>query len=213
MRKHTVILAMVLCALGLVTCVMWGERDAERHMRRRAEAQLMQVQADAQAAQQTGKDAQEALRVGKTAWNEALESIAQERDSLLTENLSLSQQAEEMRLALAASEAAREEQGLTQAAAADQTQNLAQALARTQQQAAELALRVNKALASVTDLTAENQRLSRQAEAAERALEREDCREPQAFRRSICRSCEDPLLHIQVKAVLEALQAGKQPVN
>ncbi len=213
MRKHTVILAMVLCALGLVTCVMWGERDAERHMRRRAEAQLMQVQADAQAAQQTGKDAQEALRVGKTAWNEALESIAQERDSLLTENLSLSQQAEEMRLALAASEAAREEQGLTQAAAADQTQNLAQALARTQQQAAELALRVNKALASVTDLTAENQRLSRQAEAAERALEREDCREPQAFRRSICRGCEDPLLCSQVKAVLEALQAGKQPVN
>ena len=46
MRKHTVILAMVLCALGLVTCVMWGERDAERYMRRRAEAQLMQVQAD-----------------------------------------------------------------------------------------------------------------------------------------------------------------------
>ena len=213
MRKHTVILAMVLCALGLVTCVMWGERDAERYMRRRAEAQLMQVQADAQAAQQTGKDAQEALRVGKTAWNEALDSIAQERDSLLTENLSLAQQAEEMRLALAASEAAREEQGLAQAAAADQTQNLAQALARTPQQAAELALRVNKALASVTDLTAENQRLSRQVEAAEQALEREDRREPQASRRSICRSCEDPLLRIQVKAVLEALQAGKQPVN
>ena len=43
MRKQTVLLVMALCIMGIVTCVMWGERDAERALRSSAESRLAQT--------------------------------------------------------------------------------------------------------------------------------------------------------------------------
>ena len=43
MRKQISRWLLALCIMGIVTCVMWGERDAERALRSSAESRLAQT--------------------------------------------------------------------------------------------------------------------------------------------------------------------------
>lgn len=105
MRKQTVLLVMMLCVLGIVTCVMWGERDAERALRSSAESRLAQTREQLIQAQTLQEDAEDALSAEKDAWQEALATVTAERDQLTVTNGELLTQAEEAANALAQAQA------------------------------------------------------------------------------------------------------------
>ena len=101
MRKQTVLLVMALCIMGIVTCVMWGERDAERALRSSAESRLAQTREQLMQAQALQEDAEDALSAGKETWQEQLTTVTAERDELSVSNAALQAQAEEAANALA----------------------------------------------------------------------------------------------------------------
>ena len=101
MRKQTVLLVMALCIMGIVTCVMWGERDAERALRSSAESRLAQTREQLMQAQALQEDAEDALSAGKETWQEQLATVTAERDELSVSNAALQAQAEEAANALA----------------------------------------------------------------------------------------------------------------
>ena len=101
MRKQTVLLVMALCIMGIVTCVMWGERDAERALRSSAESRLAQTREQLIQAQALQEDAEDALSAGKETWQEQLATVTAERDELSVSNAALQAQAEEAANALA----------------------------------------------------------------------------------------------------------------
>ena len=101
MRKQTVLLVMALCIMGIVTCVMWGERDAERALRSSAESRLTQTREQLMQAQALQEDAEDALSAGKEIWQEELATVTAERDELSVSNAALQAQAEEAANALA----------------------------------------------------------------------------------------------------------------
>ena len=101
MRKQTVLLVMALCIMGIVTCVMWGERDAERALRSSAESRLAQTREQLMQAQALQEDAEDALSAGKETWREQLATVTAERDELSVSNAALQAQAEEAANALA----------------------------------------------------------------------------------------------------------------
>ena len=77
MERHTVILVMTLCVMGIITCILWGERDAERDIRFSAEQRLAETQEKLGATE-------EAWLVEKASWKAALEDVTRERDALLS---------------------------------------------------------------------------------------------------------------------------------
>ena len=84
MERHTVILVMTLCVMGIITCILWGERDAERDIRFSAEQRLAETQEKLGAAEDARKTAEEAWLVEKASWKAALEDVTRERDALLS---------------------------------------------------------------------------------------------------------------------------------
>ena len=68
MRKQTVLLVMALCIMGIVTCVMWGERDAERALRSSAESRLAQTREQLMQAQALQEDAEDAFAPDPDLW-------------------------------------------------------------------------------------------------------------------------------------------------
>ena len=109
MRKQTVLLVMALCIMGIVTCVMWGERDAERALRSSAESRLAQTREQLMQAQALQEDAEDALSAGKETWQEQLATVTAERDELSVSNAALQAQAEEAANALAQAQTQQDE--------------------------------------------------------------------------------------------------------
>lgn len=120
MRKQTVLLVMALCIMGIVTCVMWGERDAERALRSSVESRLAQTREQLMQAQALQEDAEDALSAGKETWQEQLATVTAERDELSVSNAALQAQAEEAANALAQAQTQQEslEASLTETQAA-----------------------------------------------------------------------------------------------
>ena len=100
---------MALCIMGIVTCVMWGERDAERALRSSAESRLAQTREQLMQAQALQEDAEDALSAGKETWQEQLATVTAERDELSVSNAALQAQAEEAANALAQAQTQQDE--------------------------------------------------------------------------------------------------------
>lgn len=88
MGRHTVIWVSLVCMMSILMCILWGERDAERTLRQRAEQRLVETQEKLGLSEQARKDAEDTLTTEKRQWKNALDKALQERDALLAEAFS-----------------------------------------------------------------------------------------------------------------------------